>query len=62
MAAPMPISFWAAPCPLVTATIVTTHSGSAVPKAARIVPVAVWLNLSFCPTHSTPFTKNSQAR
>src|SRR4029077_11534360 len=37
-------------------------SGSAVPNAARIVPVAVWLTLRRAPTHSTPFTKNLQDR
>src|SRR5258708_3510217 len=62
MAAPMPISLSAEVLPVVTATMVTTLSGSAVPKAARTVPVAVWLTFSLRPTHSTPFTKNSQAR
>jgi len=62
IAAPIPISRSAALVPKAIATKVTTLSGSAVPNAARIVPVAVWLTLSRAPTHSTPFTKNLQER
>jgi len=62
MAAPTPISRSAGVVPKAIATKVTTLSGSAVPNAARIVPVAVWLTLSRAPTHSTPFTKNLQDR
>ena len=61
-AAPTPISFCAAVVPNTTAMKVTTLSGKAVPNAARIVPVAFWPTEIFRPTHSTPFTKYSQAR
>ncbi len=62
MAAPIPISLSAAVVPKATATSVTTLSGSAVPTAARMVPVACWPTAILRPTHSTPFTKYSQAR
>ncbi len=58
----MPICFWAGVLPKATATKVTTLSGRAVPKAARMVPVAFWPTSKRWPIHSTPFTKNSQAR
>ena len=61
-AAPTPICFCAAPTPNTTATKVTTLSGSAVPNAARIEPVACSPTAIRRPTHSTPFTNTSQAR
>ena len=41
---------------------VTALSGSAVPKAASTVPVAVAPSSNRWPTHSTPLTKYSQAK
>ena len=41
---------------------VITLSGRAVPKAARMVPVAVEPTDRLRPTHSIPFTNTSQAR
>ncbi|CFN79714.1 Uncharacterised protein [Bordetella pertussis] len=48
--------------PNTTAMNVTALSGSAVPKAASTVPVAVAPSLKRWPTHSTPLTKNSHAK
>ncbi|MNY11304.1 hypothetical protein D3C86_1443270 [compost metagenome] len=62
MAAPTPMSFCSGVSPNTTAMKVTALSGNAVPKAARIVPVAVAPRWKRCPTHSTPLTKNSQAK
>ena len=55
----MPICFWDSWSAKAVATSVTTLSGSAVPKAARIAPVAVRPTPSRRPSHSTPFTKSS---
>src|SRR2546425_5223108 len=57
--APTPIS---SPSAVLVKTIATTGmsvSGVAVPNAARMLPVAPWLNLSLMPSHSTPFVTAS---
>ena len=62
MAAPTPMLRISAVGPVVTATSVTTDSGSAVPKAARMVPTAMVPMLSRWPSHSTALTNHSQDR
>ncbi|OKI43424.1 hypothetical protein A6A29_08855 [Streptomyces sp. TSRI0281] len=47
---------------MVTATRVTTDSGSAVPNAARIVPTAIFAIWRRRPNHSTALTNHSHER
>lgn len=61
IAAPTPMSFWAAPAPNTTATKVTTLSGSAVPNAAKMVPTASGPTRSRWPSHSTALTNHRHA-
>jgi hypothetical protein len=62
IAAPTPMSLACSVLPVVTATRVTTDSGRAVPKAARMVPTAIFPTLSRRPSHSTALTNHSQDR